>query len=115
MSLLLYADHNISHDIIRGLRALGFDVLSARDDGTDREPDMPLFERAVALDRIFLTNDRDFFRVARRWWDEHRSFPGIIRVRQNAASVGELIEHIAILVGTSTADEFRDQIRIVPL
>jgi hypothetical protein len=57
----LYADESFHGPIVRYLRALGHDVLTAQDDGRANQkiPDPDVLVRATALGRTVLTNDRD--------------------------------------------------------
>ncbi len=57
----LYADENFPGPIVRRLRLLGHDVLTAHDDGraNQRIPDPDVLARATALGRAVLTDDRD--------------------------------------------------------
>lgn len=115
MSLSLYTDHHIQSAIIAGLRRGGIDVLTTRDEGTGRLEDERLLERATALDRVLLTEDKDFFRISAQWWSQGREFPGIIHVDQDGARLGQLIEDITLIVRLISADEMRNQIQWVPL
>lgn len=61
----LYADENVSHDLVDALRALGHDVLTAQADGRAHQkiPDPFVLARATQLGRAVLTNNR---------WDYHK-------------------------------------------
>lgn len=60
----LYADECFPGPIVRRLRVLGHDVLTAREDGRadQKIPDPDVLVRAMALGRAVLTNDRDDYR-----------------------------------------------------
>src|ERR1700688_1004874 len=57
----LYADESFPGPIVRHLRALGHDVLTAHEDGRANQKiaDPGVLARATALGRAVLTNDRD--------------------------------------------------------
>src|SRR3954468_7039346 len=57
----LYADESFHGPIVRHLRALGHDILTAHEDGRANQqiPDPDVLARATALGRAVLTNDRD--------------------------------------------------------
>jgi hypothetical protein len=57
----LYADECFPGPIVRHLRTLGHDVLTAHEDGRANQgiPDVDVLARATALGRAVLTNDRD--------------------------------------------------------
>jgi Domain of unknown function (DUF5615) len=92
----LYADESCPGPIVRHLRSLGHDVLTAYEDGRANQgiPDSDVLARATALGRAVITNDRDDYRQL------HRADPihgGIITCSQdpNFASVADRI-HKAI-------------------
>ena len=89
----LYADENFPFRVVEELRRLGYDVLTAFDDGkanlaiTDRE----LLARASELDRAVLTLNRlDFKRL-------HLQVP----------------DHAGIIICTEDPDRFRQAQRVV--
>jgi hypothetical protein len=62
----LYADENFPGPVVRHLRTLGHDVLTAQEDGRAHQkiPDADVLTRATALGRAVLTNDRrDYHRL----------------------------------------------------
>jgi len=62
----IYADENFPGPIVRRLRTLGHDILTAQEDGRANQkiPDPEVLKRAVALGRAVLTNDRkDYHRL----------------------------------------------------
>lgn len=60
----LLADENIHPDVTAFLRAEGFDVLAVRHGGLARSDDVELIRLALAENRIVVTHDRDFGRLA---------------------------------------------------
>src|SRR5206468_1255776 len=67
VSVPLYADEQIPADIVTGLLAGGVDVITAQQDGRTGASDTDLLDRATALGRVLVTNDRDFLvETARR-------------------------------------------------
>lgn len=64
-----YADEHVPPAIVNELRALGHDVLTMQDDGLSNQgiTDADVLDRATALGRAVLTNDRlHFHRLHRR-------------------------------------------------
>jgi len=55
-----FADHCLSFRTVRFLRELGHDVVTAKQLGKHKLPDADLLSLAESLDRIFITEDRDF-------------------------------------------------------
>jgi hypothetical protein len=62
---LLYADESFHGPIVRHLRTLGHDVLTAYEDGRANQkiPDADVLARATMLGRTVLTNDRNDFHL----------------------------------------------------
>lgn len=114
MSLALYADHNVDRAIVGGLRARGMDVLMAIEDGFDQRADEEIFERATALARVVLTNDKDFLAIAHRWQRDGHRFTGLIRARQEVASISAVIEDIEIIAKLKEPHQMESHIDYVP-
>lgn len=55
-----FADHCLSFRTVRFLRELGHDVVTAKQLGKHKLPDPDLLKFAESLDRVFITEDRDF-------------------------------------------------------
>lgn len=60
MPAALYMDVHVPMSITRALRRKGFDILTARQDGTTRLSDPALLDRASALERMLFSQDEDF-------------------------------------------------------
>jgi hypothetical protein len=114
MSLPLYIDHNVDRAIVAGLRARGIDVLTAMEDGFDTHDDEAVFERATALGRVAVTNDKDFLAIAHRWQDDGHYFTGLIRARQDRVSLGAVIEDIELIAKLKEPREMENHIDYVP-
>lgn len=69
----LYADESFDGPVVRHLRTLGHDVLTAHEDGRANQkiPDPDVLARATALDRAVLTNDRDDYHKLHRAMPAH--------------------------------------------
>lgn len=76
--LAFYFDHHIPSAIAKGLAGRGIDVLTAGKDGRARFADEPLLARATELNRILVTLDKGFHRLAKRWRAAGRDFAGIV-------------------------------------
>ena len=63
----LYADEDFSFPVVLILRLLGYDIVTAQEDGLTAAPDPDILARAHALGRVVLTfNRRDFERLHRQ-------------------------------------------------
>lgn len=59
-----YADEHVSHAIVRSLRARRMEVASVTERGAEGTPDEVLLDEALSEERIMLTCDTDFLRLA---------------------------------------------------
>ncbi len=60
----LVADENIHPTVVEHLRDEGMDVLDVKENGLVGMPDIELIRLARSQDRVILTHDRDFGRLA---------------------------------------------------
>ena len=112
--LAFYFDHHVPGAIASGLRRRGIDVLTAWDDGRARLPDEPLLARSTELNRILVTLDKGFHRLAKRWRMSGHDFAGIVFGVQERIDVGEAIEYLEIFANVMTAEEMHNRIEYLP-
>jgi predicted nuclease of predicted toxin-antitoxin system len=115
MTLSLYFDQHVPRAIAVELRRRGVDVLTTQEDGTELWDDEHLLERATALGRIMVSEDKDYASLAKRWLSEGRSFAGIVRGKDLKHNIGRAIEDLQIVAECYTADEMVNRIIYVPL
>lgn len=115
MSVPLYFDHNMPRAVTPGLVARGVDVLTAMADGADRAEDEPLLERATALGRFLVSQDRDFTVITTRWLRNGRTFPGCAKVPQKGMSIGAIIEQLEMFAKASEPHHAENQVFYLPL
>ena len=112
--LAFYMDHHVHRSITEGLRRRGIDVITAFEDGREEEDDEALLERAVALDRILVSQDDDLLRIATHWQRSSREFPGVVYAIQQHIDIGGTIEYLELIAHLKTADEMRNCVEYVP-
>jgi hypothetical protein len=68
-----YADEHVPTSLVDALRALGHDVLTIQDDGlsNQRTTDVDVLNRATAIGRAVLTNNRKHFHRLHRHTSSH--------------------------------------------
>jgi hypothetical protein len=111
------ADEDFNNDIVRGLhrRVADLDLVRVQDTGLRGADDDSVLGEAAAEDRVLLTHDvstligRAFDRIK-----AGRSMPGVIAAAQSMA-IGAAIDDLALVIECSTNDEWRDQVRYLPL
>lgn len=74
----LYTDADVQGQVIRTLKSAGWDVLRAIEVFPERTIDSVHFERAATLERVLVTNDEGQRQRARTWYQEGRTFRGVI-------------------------------------
>ena len=94
MSLRLYMDVHVRRPVTLALRRLGVDVLTAKEDGTDRFEDPELLDRALALGRVLFTQDDDLLMEAARRQRSGEEFAGIIYGHQQNITVRQTIQDL---------------------
>jgi len=112
--LAFYMDHQFNSHVTRGLRARGVDVLTAYDDGASRIADDLLLTRATHLNRILVTHDKGFLRLAAELQQSEIPFTGIAFVVQKSLNIGNAIEYLELIAHTMTAEEMLNRVERVP-
>jgi len=79
--MLLYADEDFSFPVVKELRRMGHDVLTAQEDGRTSTPDPDILARAHALARAVLTYNRRHFEWLHRQGAGHR---GILSAKHDS-------------------------------
>lgn len=115
MSLLLYMDHNVIRQITEGCRARGLDVLTAREDGFDNQPDDVVLARATELQRVVFTHDTDFIGITGAWLTAARPFPGVVYAAQRSVPIGRAIQDLELICGALTPADIANQLIRLPL
>lgn len=112
--LTFYFDHHVPAAITFGLRRRGIDVVTAFEDGRAKTDDEALLVRATDLNRVLVTHDKGFHRIARRWLAADREFAGIVFALQNRIDTGTAIEYLEIFAHAMSADEARNRVEYLP-
>lgn len=108
----LYLDEDVSALVASLLRARGFDVITAREEGMLGRSDAEQLARAASLGRCILTHNRvDYEELQRKCIDSHQKHSGIIVGSRR--DVYEIARRVAILLNTLSADEIENQLLYV--
>jgi hypothetical protein len=116
-TLRFLADENAHGAILSGLRRRlpAIDVVRVHDTEIAGADDAALLAWAAAHDRIVLTHDiRTLLPDAYRRLHLGEHFPGVFAVAQDA-SIDGVIDDLALIVGCSVPDGWRDVITCLPL
>jgi hypothetical protein len=115
VSLVFHLDHHVPAAISVGLRQLGVDVLTAREDHRADWDDDQLLERATGLGRVVFTQDRDFLVLAADWQKTRREFAGMVYGHQLRVTVGGAVHDLALIASVIAPAEMRNRVEFLPL
>lgn len=99
-----YADVHVSFPIVQGLRTRGMDVVTAQERGQRQADDEVLLSQALQEERIMLTCDHDFLRLAKFLSAQGQRFAPIYFWPQMGRSIGEMIRRILCEANQSDYD-----------
>lgn len=100
-----YSDEHVSHAIIRSLRTRGMDVVSVNERGGQGTTDDALLDEALAEERVILTCDTDFLRLADERWAAGVEFAPILFWPQQQRTVGQVIRTVIQLAIAHTYEQ----------
>lgn len=115
MALALYMDVHVPAAITSGLRQRGLDTLTSQKDVTRRASDQALMRRAAELQRVMVSRDEDFLRIAAHWQTSEIAFVGLISLTSGGARIGQIVDDIELICRCMVTEEIRNQIVFVPL
>ncbi len=115
--LRFLADENFDNDIVRGLlrRLPDLDLVRVQDVGQDETPDPQLLEWAAQAGRVILTHDA---RTMPRH-DYTRLRAGLpvagVCIVPLSLPAAQAIDDLLLVAGCSVEDDWRNQVRYLPL
>ena len=106
----IYADENIEHSIIEGLRRRKIEVISAIELGYDGKPDEFHIKKAYEIKAVILTHDIDFLTIA----SNHNIIQrGIIFSHSKNISIGQCIRGVELIVNILTDKDMENHIEFL--
>ena len=97
MSVRLYADECVDARVVAGLRSKGIDVVTATELGLLGATDVTHLKKALELERVVVSADQDFLRLAHRRVQDGEPFPGLLFLTAELA-VGRAVRELIGLV-----------------
>jgi predicted nuclease of predicted toxin-antitoxin system len=113
----LLADENFDNRILRGIRRENaeIDIVRVQDTEVYSADDPTVLDWATKEGQVLLTHDmKTMPKFAYDRIREGKSFLGVIIVAPDT-SIGQIIEDILIVVGTSESDDLESQVLFLPL
>jgi len=104
--LRLHLDEHLSPAIAVALRARGIDVTASGDAQLLGRSDEDQLEYCRRTDRVIVTHDTDFLVLASRGVPHS----GILFSRQEDATIGQMIRHLAVVAFCFSMEEMKNHI-----
>jgi predicted nuclease of predicted toxin-antitoxin system len=114
----LLADEDFNNRILRGLqrREPGIDIVRVQDvEELAGHPDPDVLEWAARENRIILSHDKET--LVGFAWDRVRRglpMPGVFLV-EALENIGTAVDELAVIVGASEPEEYRDRVVFIPI
>ena len=105
-SIRFHLDEHMDPDIAAALWQYGIDITTTVEQELRTEDDERHFERACLEDRVIVTDDVDFLRLAA----STVSHPGIVFCRRTRHTLGEIIQFLLLVHGVYTPDQMRGRV-----
>jgi hypothetical protein len=115
--LRLAADENLNNNIVRGLlrRKSGVDIVRIQDVGLSGASDPVVLAWCAQESRVLLTHDvTTITRYAYERTSRSQKMPGVFGIPRGVP-IGQAINDILLLAECSLEDEWKGQIRYLPL
>lgn len=105
----LHLDENVDPDVARALRRHGIDVSTTQEIGLRTESDAAQLDFMRREDRVIVTHDTDFLRIAGATSDH----PGIVYCDKTARSIGEIIRSLILIYEVLARDDMRGKVEFL--
>ncbi|PSQ25041.1 hypothetical protein BRD04_00030 [Halobacteriales archaeon QS_9_67_17] len=106
---MIYADENVWHPVVEGLRRRGWSVTTAREEGTLGDSDGEQLRYATECGWAVLTFDDDFLALVESDSFD-RDHAGVIYISQHARNVGELVRRVDDALGRNDERELTNRV-----
>jgi predicted nuclease of predicted toxin-antitoxin system len=104
-----HLDQHITRKIAAALRQRGIDVTTTVEAGLEGAEDSAHIAFALANDRVILTNDPDFLRLAAAGVPH----AGIAFCRQGTRTIGQIVHFLALMHECYTAEEMHGRVEYI--
>ena len=107
MKIKLYLDEDsIQHSLARALRARGTDLITSLDAVLIAQPDSIHLDYATRNGRVLCSfNVGDYYRLHTEYLNTGQTHAGIILMRQQQYSVGEVMRRMLKLIANKTTED----------
>lgn len=112
-SIRIYADENVDHAIVDGLRRRSVDAWSTMDAHTFGTTDEEQLAYAASQRAVLFTHDTDLIAIARQWTAQSKEHYGVIYVHQDAVSIGECIRRLKDYADILEAEDMKNRVEFL--
>lgn len=105
-AISLYLDENLTPKIAAQLRQKGIDVVTVLELGLTGDTDVNHLVRATAMERVLVTADIDFLRLAA----DGMEHTGIVFGIQEDNSIGDWVKALELICFVYTAEEMKNHV-----
>lgn len=113
MSLRFFFDECADEDVAAALRAHAVDVKTTTELGRKGLTDEEQLRLSTLEGRVVYTVDHDFLRLAHRWLEEGRPFPGIAFHDPGQRSKREIIEALLLMHSVFEPEDMLNRIEFL--
>jgi predicted nuclease of predicted toxin-antitoxin system len=104
-----HLDESVDPGIAAALQRYGIDVTTSQEAGLLHRPDGEHWAFGKQQDRVLVTHDADFLRLARR----EPLHSGVAYCAMNQRSIGEIIRRLIAIHGTRTPGEMKGRVEFL--
>jgi predicted nuclease of predicted toxin-antitoxin system len=108
-------DVHVPFAVTDGLRRRGVDVRTAQEDDASEWEDSQLLDHAASLNRILVTQDKDFLAEAARRQQVGQSFAGVVYGHQERLTIGQLVHDLELIAKVYEPEDMKDRVEYLPL
>ncbi|MCY3019069.1 MAG: DUF5615 family PIN-like protein [Planctomycetota bacterium] len=104
-----HLDESVDPGMAAALQRYGIDVTTSQEAGLLHRPDGEQWAFAIRHDRVLVTHDADFLRLARR----QPLHSGVAYCAMSARSIGEIIRRLIVIHDTRAPEEMKGQVEFI--
>jgi hypothetical protein len=108
-------DVHVPQSITDALRARGVTVFTAQEDGHADAEDADLLVRAMAVNCVLFTRDRDLLQISATWQREGKPFSGLIYAHQLRVTIGCCVNDLALIAQVGEPEDLANRVEFLPL
>jgi predicted nuclease of predicted toxin-antitoxin system len=109
VDLQFHLAENVDPDIAQALRRHGIEVTTTAELGMRGQSDVEQIEFARQRERVIVTHDADFLRIAQ----QSQNHSGIIYCAKNTRTIGEIIRSLILIYEVLSTEELDGKVEYI--